>query len=183
MEDLGRGLDKDDDDEYNHHTMKSGEVLEALREYHKPRGAPWNWAFFDEQRIGTGWGQEAQQSMDAWAIHYWPSKQNRTIAYEIKVSRSDFRAEIRNPMKRRPALRLSREFYFAAPAGLIQPEEIPPECGLVEVRSVGAPKVVVVVQAPARDICPPTWNFVASLCRGLWKAEEALKAKTGGRGE
>lgn len=55
--------------------MTAKQVLEALRIHHKPRES-WRhveWAFFDEQRIGTGYMKDSMQRLDAWAIHYYPS--------------------------------------------------------------------------------------------------------------
>jgi hypothetical protein len=46
------------------------------------------------------------------------------VGYEVKVSRSDYRAEIGNPYKRSTARAMCHEFYFAVPAGLLKPEEI-----------------------------------------------------------
>lgn len=148
--------------------MTATEVIAVLRKHHQPTHREHQWAFFDEQKIGTGFGFEAQQSMDAWAIHYWPSRGNIAVAYEVKVSRSDFLRELKKPLKRKPALRLSHEFYFATPEGLVKPGEIPPECGLIEIKNN---KMYTTVKAPKRDICPPTWNFVATLCRHIWRME------------
>jgi hypothetical protein len=140
-------------------TMKTPEVLRALAALHPPN----KWAFFDELRIGTGFSKDSEQRFDAWAIHYHPSKRNVTRCYEIKVSRGDFFNEIRKPYKRRPGLRLANEFWFVAPAELLKIEEVPPECGLMEVDEDH--NVNVVLKAPYRDVLPPTWLFVASICR------------------
>jgi len=104
------------------------------------------------------------------------------VAYEVKVSRSDFRRELIGyqpgpdtkwrtkavpawPGKQRDALRQSHFFMFAVPAGLLKDEEIdreassdgrglwiPPEAGLVEVGTDGRCRVR--RKAPRRD-CPP----------------------------
>lgn len=64
------------------------------------------------------------------------------VAYEVKTSRSDFLSELRRPEKRRRAMEISHLFLFATPVGLVEPREIPKECGLVEVDE-GAVKMVV----------------------------------------
>lgn len=53
--------------------------------------------------------------------------------YEVKVSRSDFLSDD----KWLAYLDYCHAFSFACPAGLIKPEELPPEVGLVELRENG----------------------------------------------
>jgi len=156
--------------------LTSAQIITVLEKSHDPK----QWAFFNELRIGTGYGKDAEQRFDAWAIHYFPSKRNVTRCYEIKTSRSDFQSEIRKPLKRRPGLRLANEFYFVVPENLIDPAEIPPECGLMYVSAKGDLKIV--VAAPFRDVMPPTWLFTAALCRRL-DAERALAAHIRLKGE
>ena len=138
-------------------------IVEALRRYHDGAryGAPW--AFFAELRIGTGYGREAEQRIDAWAIALWPSADFNRVAYEVKISRSDFLVEIKKPQKRRRAMMFSNQFYFATPIGLLKESEIPPECGLVEVQPDG--RVSTRIPAPHRDTLPPTWMFMAAIIR------------------
>jgi hypothetical protein len=152
-------------------------ILEALRQRHSAA----NWIFFRELRIGTGYGKDAETRFDAFAIAAWPSSNFHRIVYEVKSSRSDFLAELKHPEKRRPALRMSNEFYFAAPKGMIKPEEVPLEAGLIEywadgdvpldqmflvyAREKGNCHLHIKVPAPHRDTMPPTWRFVAALAR------------------
>jgi hypothetical protein len=46
------------------------------------------------------------------------------VGYEVKVSRSDMRAELLDPGKRALAVAMCHEFYFAAPAGLLRDNEL-----------------------------------------------------------
>jgi hypothetical protein len=57
--------------------------------------------------------------------------------HEIKVSRSDFLQDVRNPEKRAGYAQLAEAVYYAAPAGMISVEEVPEECGLVVERELG----------------------------------------------
>ena len=50
-------------------------------------------------------------------------------AYEIKLSRADFLADLRKQDKHFGALHASHYFYYAAPAGMIKPEEVPSWAG------------------------------------------------------
>lgn len=147
----------------------SREIVDALKgKYRNPYNGH-KWACFEEMRMGTGWGLGNDQRIDLWIMGMWSSNSGRE-AYEVKISRSDFLHEMKNPAKRRQALRVSNRFWFATPFGLVKPEEIPLECGLIElgyVESNGARKLeqVVTVDAPWRDTAPPNWTFVAALCR------------------
>lgn len=55
------------------------------------------------------------------------------VGYEVKVSRADYRSELKKPEKRADALKFCNEFYFAVPRGLLRDDEIdtaaPPELG------------------------------------------------------
>lgn len=101
--------------------MRSEEVLAALRKRHPE--VEGEWATFRE-----AW------RIDFYAIRCWQSGVGlRRIAYEVKCSRSDFLAELRKPAKRENALSLSHQFFFATPRGLVRPDEVPVEAGLVYV--------------------------------------------------
>ena len=143
--------------------MDTQEVMKRLNAAHDPE----HWAFFEELRIGTGMTKDSKQRLDAWAIHYHTSKRNVVRTYELKVSRSDFMHELKDPKKRRAGLRLAHEFYFVTPKDMCKIEEIPVECGLMEVDEDG--KMHTTIPAPFRDVEPPTWLFLAAICRRLDK--------------
>lgn len=155
------------------------EIVAALRETHRnylPNRE--SWAFFDGLRIGTGFGRCSEQSIDAFAIELWPSKNWASHAFEIKMSRADFARELRTPIKRRLALRYSNLFWFVTPKGLLKAEEVPIEAGLMEVswREGGWPShedwfVDIILTAPWRDVPPPTWNLFASVARRVHRLE------------
>ena len=142
------------------------------------RHAPPEWAFLRELRVGTGYGErnrgrwvrgECEQRLDAWAINHYPVKNRERVTYEVKVSASDYAAEVRNPLKRRAGMALSNLFYFVAPEGIINPLRIlrlPAGCGLLVVRDMPVGLVVKeVVPAPWRDTPPPPWHFVSAIAR------------------
>jgi len=52
--------------------------------------------------------------------------------HEVKVSRSDFLADLSNPNKRGGYLKIAARLVYVAPAGVIDPSELPDECGLME---------------------------------------------------
>ena len=91
------------------------------------------WMFLRELRVGTGHRGEVLQRLDAFALNCLPHNGMRRICYEIKISRADFSAELKKPLKKKVGMRYSNEFYFVAPGGLLAAEEIPVACGLVEI--------------------------------------------------
>lgn len=170
--------------------MNASTILSTLADRYSRE----NCLFFPELRIGAGYGKDAEQRIDAWVMFTYASKQFHRIAFEIKVSRSDFLGELRKPIKRRYALLLSNEFYFATPPGLIKPGELPPECGLIEVYESASDALSAQYgntgdmyglqqnrpgdrlwfkhPAPYRDTHPPSWRFVAALVRRAMKETE-----------
>ena len=147
--------------------MTAKDVLDILEtRYQPPR-----WSFFRELRLGSGYGgknNKWERRIDAWALDCYPSSGLKRIAFEVKVSRSDFLAEMRQPEKRLPAMEVSNEFYFVAPVGIIQREELPEHCGLIEVDEEGLHWRCF---AAHRDCAPAPWRFVASLTRRVLRAD------------
>ena len=133
-----------------------------------------SYVFFAELRVGTGYDTAkglpgSEQRIDGFAMGLWPSKGFERTSFEIKVSRSDWISELKRPYKRIIAHRLCNRFYFVAPTGLIAKEEIPLECGLMELSKEGILRIK--VQAPFHESDLPTWIFVASLARRVKRAE------------
>ncbi len=102
--------------------VTEAEVLDILEgryatiRYGEPDG---QWAFFRHLYTEVCGGYGAR-TMDAWAMNCWESTGFRKIAFEVKVSRSDFLRELKDPRKREPAMKVSHQFYFVAPAGMIR---------------------------------------------------------------
>jgi len=101
---------------------------------------------------------------DFWTISPNGSAGFHAVAYEIKISRQDFKRD--NASKQREARLFSDRFYYATPPGLISKDEVPDWAGLVEVHDG---QVKVIVNAPLRDKDAPTWQFVVSLIRNAGK--------------
>jgi len=136
------------------------ELLDAVATMFPPD----HYLFLEEVRYMTGFTPSLGQTrIDAWACHLMPSGRYERTALEVKISRSDFLRELKKPQKRKPALLVSNKFLFVAPSGLIKPEELPAEAGLIEVTERGYAHVL--VAAPHRDTPPPPWGFLASVAR------------------
>lgn len=134
---------------------KTRQILELLKHRHPQP----EWAAFEEFMARTGFDASR---IDFLAMNCWPSKQFWIVAYEIKVSRGDFAAELKKPEKRAPAEAVANECFFVAPAGLLKIDEIPEGWGLVEKTKGGLRKVKHATQRKDRNL---PIDFVASLAR------------------
>lgn len=139
--------------------ISTDSVIYALSLAHPPD----KWAFFEELRIGTGFSKDSKQRIDAVAISYYRANAQCIRTFEVKVSRSDFLSEMKKPLKRRAAHRIANEFFFVCPKGMISVEELPVECGLIEVTEDG--QVETTVPAPYFKEVYITKNLLSAVAR------------------
>lgn len=155
--------------------MTSADIRAALR----ARFTSPEWAIFFE--VGDGTGAQHRRWADAVAMNLWPSRGLSINGFEIKVSRSDWRSELKNPAKSEPVQRYCDYWWIVAPAGIVPKEELPDTWGLFEVSPSG--KIKQVVAAPKLAPKPVTRPFMAALLRRAGQVEEddirkAVAAKT-----
>ena len=110
----------------------------------RKRYPPPEWVYLEEVRLGTGYtgfflkgygkAVKAEQRIDGLALNCYESKRWKRISFEIKISRADFLKEVKDPDKRMAAQMVSNQFFFVVPEGLVKLDEVPDECGLLEVR-------------------------------------------------
>lgn len=149
--------------------MKDSEIRTLTRRCHRalyirhnpPSRQSWEWCYLPELYVG-------ERRLDGWAIKkQYPSFERR--AYEIKVTRSDFLSEIRKPEKREEAFSVSNRFFFVAPTGLIETDEFPDGCGLIEIRlgKKGSlyDQTRMKVEAPWRDVEDPSLRLLCEIAR------------------
>jgi hypothetical protein len=106
-------------------------------------------------------GPSGSGQMDAWAMTK-SFTQNCMFGYEIKCSRSDF---VRDT-KWRVYLEFCSRFFFVAPSGIINPDELPPETGLL-VPSKNGTMLFIKKKAPDRHVIVPQefwWHLVMGRC-------------------
>lgn len=153
------------------HAPTEEAIVKLLEMRHSTDG----WATFPNLRAGTGFASRGEQwarRIDFFAFNTWPSSRFLSIAYEIKVSRADFFRELEQPDKRTFAEKVAAECYFAAPAGMVRPDEIPEGWGLLEVTRGGLRRKKAARQ---RRPDPWPWPFVASIAR---RGAERVSAPT-----
>lgn len=115
--------------------------------------------FVPECKDGPSWGG-SHFRLDAWTMNRsWT--QAKVIGYEIKVSRQDFQKDDKWPAY----LPCCNQLIFVCPAGLIRPEELSPQLGLLWVSSTGN-SLVTKKKAHHRDIEIPesVWRYIV-MCR------------------
>lgn len=126
------------------------------------------WIGFKEFRLMRGYGYHAEKRVDYYAISCWASRRNERIAFEVKVTRSDWLSEKKQETKHISAMLFSNRFYFVGPKNIFKVEEIPFDCGLLEYDNG---KLKVIKKAPYRECMNPTWPFVVSIARRVFKLE------------
>lgn len=160
-------------------------ILDALKKRHayEANGLSKAWIYVEEVRISTGFfplrgtsidpiiRAASDQRIDAFALHTWPSKKYRRVAYEVKASRSDLRRELDQPEKCEVALALSNEFFLVAPTDVLIggiTDDFPETWGVM---SFHKGKTTTIKRAPWRDTPNPPYSFMLSVARNLQSAE------------
>jgi hypothetical protein len=109
--------------------------------------------FVSECKNGPTQYAAGMQKMDAWVMNKsWAHP--CCTCYEIKVSRSDF---VRDD-KWRGYLDFCNKFYFVAAPGVIEPDELPTEAGLI-VASKNLARLYTKKKAPHREVEIPDSVF------------------------
>lgn len=139
--------------------------------------------------IADAWEQKKPRRVDLLALRK-PRKEGigevESLAVEIKVSRADFLADVRNPAKQARWRDLTHRMAYAAPKGLVAADEVPEGCGLLEVEPVGDDwcRSEWAKRAPYGEHSPdvPTWLALTFAHRACW-AEGRAKGFLARRGE
>jgi hypothetical protein len=92
------------------------------------------WALMFEVAPATGGGT---RYADAIAVNLWKSRGHTVHGFEVKVSRSDWLRELKDPSKCEPVLRYCDYWWIVAPKGVIKEGELPPTWGHFELRASG----------------------------------------------
>lgn len=137
--------------------MKTADVKAALR----ARFVAPEWAIFFE--VGDGTGNNQRRWADAVAMNMWPSRGLEIHGFEIKVSRSDWLRELKDPAKSAKVQQYCDRWWIITPKGIVKDGELPPTWGLYEVSDAGIIRQV--VAAPQLEAVPVTRQFMAAVLR------------------
>lgn len=124
------------------------------------------------------WRSGCQKSRRADVFFVSPKPPYFTVTYEVKTERWDFLRDLSNAEKHSKARMFSSLFYYAAPVGLIAPEELPEWAGLMEFDlSSDCQDPRVVRPAPISDRADPSWELVAGIIKRLNNPSFRIEAK------
>lgn len=127
--------------------------------------SPPDFAFLSQVRNQTGYGEsDGIRTADGIAMSLWPSAGMDLIGFEIKVSRSDFISELKNPEKSNVIAKFCDHWYIVAPKEMIKTEELPSNWGLIEPYGSGLK-----IKRSVKNLKPEpiTKGFLASIFRSL----------------
>lgn len=156
-------------------------MLNALIERETAWGKGRTNIIFPELRLGSGYCGVSQRRIDLFEIS--SNAGNTTTAFEIKASRADFKKDIRDDQKQRGARLYANEFYYVAPRGMLQTDEIPLWAGLLEfdfteyeklknsksLRDAQLHSWKLTVDAPLHPKYPPSWGLICAITRHINK--------------
>ena len=101
------------------------------------------------------------------------------IVHEIKVQRSDLLCDLRRASKREGYMQLGGECWYVIKAGIAEPDEIPPECGVL----VADPSALTVARPAPRRPARMSFPLWMALARATpvegWRLEDAQGALGG----
>lgn len=103
----------------------AADIRAALIKHYAP---PSHRVFFE---VSNDTGTRAARWIDAVAVGIWPSTGHEIIGIEIKVSRSDWQREMKDPAKAQSLMRFCTRWFLACPDGLIKPDELPATWGML----------------------------------------------------
>jgi hypothetical protein len=122
--------------------MKAADVVASIRRHYGAErdGLGPEWAVLEEFTLQPGAGY---QRADMFIVRAWRGlpKGHERHTIEVKVSRSDLRAELAKPGKSAPFDEVSHRFWLATPHGLVTDlAELPAHWGLYEISPGGRVK-------------------------------------------
>jgi hypothetical protein len=135
----------------------AGDIEEMLRVAYPPGS---HVIVFDVRNAA---GFSATRSCDALALGTWPSRGLRLSGFEIKVSRSDWLKEYREPQKADGFSRYCDEWWIVAgDSKIVQPNELPEQWGLIV---ANGKSLKCVKPAPKLEPVAPDRSFLAAFLK------------------
>lgn len=105
------------------------------------------------------------------------------IVHEVKVSRADLLSDLRREAKRGAYLQLSSECWYVIARGIAQPEEIPPEFGVMAAEGAALDVLRPAPKRPMRMSLPLWMALARATPVEGWRSEEAQAWLGGDAGE
>lgn len=143
------------------------DVLAALRNRYAILSKDFRIRYAIAEHVQSSAGFDARRVCDFMALDLWPSKGLELHGHEVKVSRSDWLRELREPAKAEEFRRWCDRWWLVVPdLAIVKREELPAGWGLMVIRD-GSPRVTV----PAPRLTPKPWprTFTAAWSRAVQK--------------
>ena len=121
---------------------------------------PPEWCVFFE--VANQSGAYAKRYADAVAMSIWPSRGYVIQGFEIKVSRSDFLNEMKDPNKADAVGKYCDYWWLVTPPGLVDEHELPAKWGLMVLQKNG---LRIKKKAPKTETVAIDRGFSAALLR------------------
>ncbi len=93
--------------------------------------------FTERERRHPSFAEGTERRADFLALRLWGHKVGHLLGFEVKVTRSDFLQELKDPTKREPMEAVCAACYFVAPKGIFDVSELPEGWGWLETRASG----------------------------------------------
>lgn len=146
--------------------MNASDVVKCLKVYF---ASP---AYCLLEQVADGTGARQHRWADAVAMSVWPSRGYDIHGIEVKVSKYDWKNELKQPEKSDAVQKFCNRWWIATPdETIIAPGELPPTWGWMVCTAKGSMKVI--REAPKLDPKPVSIEFVASVLRNVQKADES----------
>lgn len=147
--------------------IKASDLVDLIRNKFSPPA----WAFFSNVANGTGFS--VSRYADAMAMGIWPSRGLELHGFEVKISRTDWIKELRNPQKADDMIYYCDFWWVVVPdEKIIQHGELPINWGLFVKTARGLKAKVPATKLEAN---PLDRIFIASLLR---RAQESMVFKS-----
>ena len=127
--------------------------------------SPPHWCFMREFRNDTGFN--ADRFADALAVGLYASRGQLVVGFEVKVSRSDWLRELKEPNKAEAIAQFCDQWNVVVPwepplTEIVQESELPPMWGLMTVKGK---RLNVVKKAPPLSPKPISRGFLAAIVK------------------
>lgn len=140
-------------------------MLDALHRRYDVRSQGLSSRYAVAEHVRNDAGFKATRTADFMAMDLWPSygKGLRLHGHEVKVSRSDWLTELKDPTKAQAFTPYCNYWWLVVPdAKIVKEGELPDEWGMLVLNSSG---LRAKVRAPLMDAVPMPRGFVAALLR------------------
>ena len=155
-------------------TLTETDLTEALHErYGVTFGNGRRYAFAAQVRFHAGF--DARRTCDYVAMDLWPSGPLTLHGHEIKVSRSDWLRELKEPEKAAEFIPYMNCWWVVvSEKRIVRDGELPDDWGLMAMRGG---QLAVIRKAPRRDALPLPPTRLAALLRAVTQTSEYLERR------